>query len=155
MGYAISSIGCTTIAVLVDTMPGLKHHLEFDEKRLKKNGVVFTDTDGTTVHRRMDRNARKYGPDHRELDEWHEPDAIRDMVDNIVSSIGMDSSRGTDYVRIAFGHRCLDSVASGTRRAFNCSYSDLEESDWRSIYTRAYRLFRRYGYHKKVYQPRR
>jgi hypothetical protein len=136
-------------------MPSLKRHLEFDEKRLKKNGVIFADTDGTTVHRRMDRNAYRYGPDHRELDKWHTPDAIRDMVDNIVGSIGMDSSRGTDYVRIAYGHRCLDSVASGTKRECCCRYADLDDGDWRSIYTHAYKLFRRYHYHKKVYQPRR
>jgi len=136
-------------------MPSLERHLEFDEKRLKKNGAVFSDTDGTAVHRRMDRNASKYGPDHRELDEWHEPDAIRNMVDNIVGSIGMDSSRGTDYVRIAFGHRCLDSVASRAKRDLNCSYADLDDDDWRGIFTHAYKLFRKYGYHKKVYQPRR
>lgn len=137
-------------------MPDLKHHLEFDEKRLKKNHIICEETDGTSVHRRMDRNARKFGPDHRELDEWHEPDAIRNMIDNIVNSISnIHPETATDYVRIAFGHRCLDRVASGARRAFDCSYSALEESDWRSIYTRSYKLFRRYGYHKKVYQPRR
>jgi len=136
-------------------VPSLERHLEFDEKRLKKNGVIFMNTDGTAVHRRMDRNASKYGPNHRDLDEWHTSEAIRDMVDNIVGSIGMDSSRGTDYVRIAYGHRCLDSVASRTRRELGCNYSDLDDSEWRSIYTHAYKLFRRYYYHKKVYQPRR
>lgn len=136
-------------------MPSRKRHLEFDEKRLKKNGIIFDDTDGASVHRRMDRNSSKYGPDHRELDEWHSPEAIRDMVDHIVGSIGMDSSRGTDYVRIAYAHRCLDSVASRTKRELDCEYSDLDDDDWRSVYTHAYKLFKRYHYHKKVYQPRR
>ena len=136
-------------------MPDLKHHLEFDEKRLKKNRVIYEETDGTSVHRRMDRNARKYGPDHRALDEWHEPEAIRDMIDNFVNTIGIYPETATDYVKIAYGHRCLDSIASRTRREHNCSYSNLDDDDWRGIYTRAYRLFRRYSYHKKVYQPRR
>jgi len=133
-------------------MPSLQYHLEFDEKRLEKNGVICDDTDGTVVHRRMDRNAKKYGPDHRDLDYWHSPEGIRDMIDGFVDTIGIYPQTATDYVRIAYGHRCLDYIASKTIRALNCSYKDL---DWRNVYTRAYRLLRHNGYHKAVYQPRR
>jgi len=136
-------------------MPSLKYHLEFDEKRLKKNEIIYEDTDGAAVHRRMDRNAKKYGPDHRELDEWHEPDAIRDMVDNFVETIGIYPQTATDYIKIAFGHRCLDDVASKYKREFGCNYSDLDNDDWRRIFTKAYKKFKRERYHKKVYQPRR
>lgn len=141
--------------IRVEPMPSLRNHLDFDEKRLKKNRIICEDADGTAVHQRMDRNARKYGPDHRELDEWHEPEAIRDMIDNFVDTIGIYPETATDYVRIAYGHRCLDSVASRAKREMDCGYSGLTEADWRGIYTRAYKLFRKYGYHKKVYQPRR
>ena len=136
-------------------MPSLMYHLEFDEKRLKKNEVIYDDTNGTAVHRRMDKNAKKYGSDHRELDYWHSPEGIRDMIDNFVDTIGIYPETATDYVKIAYGHRCLDSVASKTKRRLNCEYKDLNQSDWRSIYTHAYELFRRYHYHKRVYQPRR
>ena len=136
-------------------MPSLQYHLEFDEKRLKKNRIICGETDGTTVHRRMDKNAKKYGPDHRELDDWHSPEGIRDMIDNFVNTIGIYPETATDYVKIAYGHRCLDSVASRMKRKLNCGYNDLDQDEWRSIYTHAYKLFRRYHYHKKVYQPRR
>ena len=136
-------------------MPDLKHHLDFDEKRLKKNGIIYEETDGTSVHRRMDRNAKKYGPDHRDLDYWHSAEGIRDMIDGFVDSIGIYPQTATDYVRIAYGHRCLDSIASRQKRVLDCGYSGLTDADWRGIHTRAYKLFRRYGYHKKVYQPRR
>jgi len=136
-------------------VPSLDYHLDFDEKRLVKNGVIYEDTDGTSVHRRMDKNAKKFGPDHRDLDYWHSPEGIRDMIDGFVGSIGIRPETATDYVRIAYGHRCLDYIASKTRRGLNCHYKDLSKGDWRNVYTRAYKLFRRNGYHKKVYQPRR
>lgn len=136
-------------------MPSLKYHLDFDERRLKKNGVICEDTDGTSVHRRMDKNAKKYGPDHRDFDYWHSSEGIRDMIDAFVESIGIYPVTATDYVRIAYGHRCLDYITSKTIRSFDCRYNDLAESDWRSIYTRAYKLFRRNYHHKAVYQPRR
>jgi len=133
-------------------MPSIEKHLDFDEKRLKKNGVIYEDTNGRTVHKRMDRSAKKYGPDHRELDYWHSPEGIRDMIDNIVASVGIRPETATDYVKIAYGHLCLDRTASRMMRELDCDYKDL---NWRSVYTRAYRLFRRYGHHNRCYQPRR
>ena len=136
-------------------MPSLDRHLDFDEKRLKKNGVIYEETFGTSVHRRMDKNAKKFGPDHRNLDYWHSPKGIRDMIDKFVDTNGIYPETATDYVRIACGHRCLDYIASKTIRQQGCIYGDFDDADWRGIYTRAYSLFRRNGYHKTVYQPRR
>lgn len=136
-------------------MPSLAYHLDFDEKRLKKNKVIYEDTNGTSVHRRMDKNAKKFGPDHRDLDYWHSPEGIRDTVDKFVDTIGIYPQTATDYVRIAYGHRCLDYIASKTIREYDCGYKDLDNNDWRTIYTRAYSLFRHNKYHKTVYQPRR
>ncbi len=123
-------------------MPSINRHREFDE-RLKKNGVICEDTNGATVHKRMDRNAKKYGRDHRVLDEWHSPEAIRDMIDNLVDTIGINKLTATDFVRIAYGHRCLDYIAS--------KYPD---ADWDEVFRRAYRLFRRRNFHTKRYRPR-
>jgi hypothetical protein len=134
-------------------MPTLKYHLRFDEERLKKNRIICDETKGKAVHKRMDRGAKKYGPDHRELDEWHDPEAIRDMIDGMVASLdNIYPQTATDYLRIAYGHYELDKIASKRKRELNCSYSDL---DWGTIFTDVYRNFKRNGYDKKVYQPRR
>ena len=137
-------------------MPTLEYHQRFDEERLKKNRIICDKTNGKAVHRRMDAGAKKYGADHRELDEWHEPEAIRDLIDNFVASLGnINPQTATDYVRIAYGHDCLDRTATKYRDESGGSYSDLTDDDWRTIFTKAYKRFRREGYHKKVYQPRR
>lgn len=134
-------------------MPSLKHHLEFDELRLKKNCVIYEDTNGTAVHKRLDKNTKKYGRDHRKLDEWHTPEGVRDMIDNFISSLGtIRPETATDYVRIAYGHLILDKTASRMKRERECTYGEL---NWREVYTRTYRLFRRYEYHKTCYKPRR
>jgi hypothetical protein len=124
-------------------MPSMNRHLEFDEKRLKKNRVICEETSGRTVHKRMDRNVKKYGSDHRNLDEWHSPDGIRDMIDNFVETVGIDPITATDYVRIAYGHRCLDYIAS-----------KYPTAEWGEVFTRAYRLFRSNDFHNKRYRPR-
>ena len=65
-------------------MPSRKWHLEFDEV-LRDKGVIMEDTDGTAVHNRLDRNASRYGPTHREDDEWHNPESVRAMIDNLAT----------------------------------------------------------------------
>jgi len=132
-------------------MPPRKYHLEFDD-RLRGNDIICEDTDGNTVHARLDRNSKHLGDMHREIDYWHSPEGIRDMIDNIVNSIGnIYPGTATDYVRIAYGHLCLDNMASKLKRKDNCEYKDL---DWREIYNRTYHLFRRKGYHKTYYRAR-
>ena len=136
-------------------MPSLKKHLEFDEKKLKRYNVIY-DTDGTKVHQRLDKGAKKYGPTHREDDYWHSDIGIRDTIDNNIASIcNIYPETATDYIRIAYGHICLDTIASKYKREIGCNYTDLSQDDWRIIFNRAYHKFKRNRYHKTVYQPRR
>jgi len=101
----------------------------------------------------MDKHSKIYQGDHRELDDWHSPNGIRDMIDNIVESIGnIYPQTATDYVKIAYGHVCLDEKASEIKKRLGLPYSEL---DWFDIYKRAYRSFISHGFNKKVYQPRR
>ncbi len=132
-------------------MPPRKYHLEFDE-RLRKNSVICEDTDGNTVHARMDRNSKHFADVHRELDYFHSDMGIRDFIDNIVRSLGnIFPSTATDYVRIAYGHLCLDYMASKLKKEQNCSYSELS---WRQVYTRTWKYFQRNGFHKAYYKER-
>jgi hypothetical protein len=130
-------------------MPPRKYHLKFDE-RLRKNDVICEDTDGNSVHARLDKNSRHMGDMHRELDYFHSAEGIRDFIDNIVFSIGtIYPETATDYVRIAYGHLCLDYMASKVKRQLDCSYSDL---DWRRVYRRTWTYFKRKGFNNTRYK---
>ena len=130
-------------------MPSRKKLLEFDEI-LRAKGVIMDDTDGTTIHNRLDRHAKTYGPAHREDDEWHSHGAIRYMIDNMIKSLGnISQDRATDYVRVARGHECLDYMASKLRRQYDCSSASL---DWGYVYQRTWRYMRSNGYHRAYYR---
>jgi hypothetical protein len=132
-------------------MPPRKYHLEFDE-RLRKNAVICDDTNGNSVHARMDKNSKHLADMHRELDYFHSDVGIRDFIENIVNSIGtIDQSTATDYVRIAYGHLCLDYMASKLKRKLECGYKEL---NWRKVYTRTWKDFQRKGFHKTYYRER-
>ena len=137
-------------------MPSLKKHLEFDDKKLRRYNVICEDTDGTKVHQRLDKGAKKYGPTHRDDDYWHSDAGIRDTVDNNIASIcNIHPGTATDYVRIAYGHICLDEVASKYKRDSGCDYGDLDDNDWRIIFNRAYHKFVRKGHRTRKYVSRR
>ncbi len=126
-------------------MPSRRYHLEFDE-RLRRNDVICEDTFGDTVHARLDRNSKHMGDMHRELDYFHSVEGIRDFIDNIVHSIGsIYQGTATDYVRIAYGHLCLDYMASKLKREYDCTNKEL---DWDEVYTRTWRYFQRNGFHR-------
>lgn len=130
-------------------MPARSKHLAFDEM-LREKGVIMDDTDGTTVHNRLDRHARTYGPNHREEDEWHSHVGVRSMTDNLLSSFGnISKERATDYVRIAHGHECLDYMASKLRRQYDCSYAAL---DWDEVFRRTWRYMKSKGYDRSYYR---
>ena len=132
-------------------MPPRKYHLEFDE-RLRKNNVICDDSLGDAVHARLDRNSKHLGDMHRELDYFHSDEGIRVFIDNIVKSIGnINQSTATDYVRIAYGHLCLDQMASKLKMQQGCTYSEL---DWRKVYTRTWKYFQRNGFHRTYYKER-
>lgn len=48
-------------------MPTLRVHLKFDEY-LKDHGIISDYTFAKSVHRRMDRGIKVFGPDHRFID---------------------------------------------------------------------------------------
>jgi len=132
-------------------MPPRKYHLEFDE-RLRKNNVICDDSLGQTVHARLDRNSKHLGDMHRGLDYFHSHEGIRVFIDNIVNSIGnINQSTATDYVRMAYGHLCLDYIASKLKRQQSCTYGEL---DWRKVYTRTWKYLQRNGFHKTYYKER-
>ena len=132
-------------------MPSRKHHLGFDD-RLRKNSVICEETDGNAVHARLDRNSRHFTDLHTELDYFHSDAGIRDSIDNTVNSIGtISQSTATDYVRIAYGHLCLDYIASKLKRKSSCTYREL---NWREVYTRTWKYFQRNGHHRTYYRER-
>jgi hypothetical protein len=130
-------------------MPSKKHHLEFDEI-LRGKDVICEDTDGTTVHTRMDKHAKTFGPVHREVDFWHSHEGVRTFIDNMINSLGnINQATATDYVRIAYGHIALDYIASKLKRQYKCNYNQL---DWDEVYRRAWQYYRRKGYRRKYYR---
>ncbi|GEM_PF-1073769 len=132
-------------------MPSRKRHLEFDEY-LRKKGVIYADTDGNSVHARMDRGSKIYADAHRDLDYFHSDSGIRDYVDQIMNSIGtIYHETATDYVRIAYGHRCLDYMASKLKRQYGCTYNEL---DWKTVYRRTWKYFKYLGFHRTYYRRR-
>jgi hypothetical protein len=132
-------------------MPSREKHLGFDEF-LRRKGVICDDTDGNSVHARMDRGARKYGADHREQDYFHSDAGIRDTIDNLLNSIGtIQQTTATDYIRIAYGHVSLDYMVSKLKEHLKCHYRDF---DWEAVYQRTWNYFRRKGFHKTYYRRR-
>jgi hypothetical protein len=106
-------------------MPSRERHLEFDEI-LRYKGVICDDIDGNSVHARMDKGSKWYAELHRELDYFHSVNGIRDRVDHVINSIGnIYPSTAADHVRIAYGHLCLDHMASKLKEKFECSYNEL------------------------------
>ncbi len=132
-------------------MPTRRYHLEFDDV-LRSKRIIFEKTDGNSVHARMDKNSKKYGEAHRKLDDFHSPEGIRDFVDQIVNSLGtIHQETATDYVRIAYGHMCLDYMASKLTKQYRCTYDEL---DWNYVYKRTLRYYRDYGYDRTYYRFR-
>lgn len=132
-------------------MPPRERHLEFDGI-LRYKGVICDDTDGNSVHARMDKGSKWYAERHRELDYFHSVDGIRDRVDHIINSIGnINPSTATDQVRIAYGHECLDDMASKLKEQYECTYNEL---DWDEVYRRTWKYFKNCGFDKKYYKRR-
>ncbi len=130
-------------------MPSRQIHLKFDEV-LEKNGVISEDTDGNSVHNRMDKQFKNYGTNHREEDYFHSVEGIRDFIDNMVNSLGtISQDTATDYVRIAYGHLCMDHITTKLKNEKNWSDDDI---DWEIVFQRAYSYYRNKGFHKTRYK---
>ena len=88
-------------------MPNRQTHLRFDEY-LKERGIIYDDTVATTVHNRLDKGVKKYGPDHRELDFWHSEEGLREWIGGLPAN--MLQTTATDYLRAGLGHIALDEM---------------------------------------------
>jgi hypothetical protein len=98
----------------------------------------------------MDKGSKWFQEAHRDLDHFHSDAGIRDYVTQLIESLGsIYTSTATDNVRIAYGHLCLDYIASKLKRQQNCTYREL---DWNLVYRRAWNLFKRKGYKRKYYK---
>lgn len=126
-------------------MPLRQIHLEFDEV-LRKNWIISKDTDGDSVHNRMDKKFKNYGANHREEDYFHSIEGIREFIDNMVDSLGtISQGTATDYVRIAYGHLCLDHM---TTKLKNENGWSNDEINWGIVFQRTYNYYR----YKKFYK---
>lgn len=134
-----------------ESMPNRKHHLECDEW-LRKEGLIYEDTRGDSVHDRLDYHCRNYGLLHRELDEWHDPEAIRDWIDNMRNSIGISQELATDYVRIGYMHIAIDEACD--RFLDEHGRKPRTEKEWDSVHARAHRIFSGRGHRRAHYVPR-
>ena len=130
-------------------MPSRLTHLQFDEI-LREKGIISEDTDGSSVHNRMDKGSNKYGANHRVEDPFHNPEGIREFINNMVNSLGTISQKtATDYVRIAYGHLCLDYMTTKLKDKNDWSDDDI---DWETAFERAYNFYRTKGFHKTYYK---
>jgi len=111
--------------------------MRFDE-RLKEDGIVCVDTNTGKVHDRIDRDAKKFGAEHRDLSDYHNEEGIRWWINKWSHLASQDTK--TDYLRIALGHLTLDKVASNPKNR-NKSEEDLIKT--------ASLTYKRKGYHRK------
>jgi len=133
-------------------MPSRWLHLEFDEL-LREKEVIYPESNGATVHNRMDRSVKHFGSDHRELDWYHTVEAIRDMIWQIVNNFdSMSYERATDYVRIAYGHLVLDEVVTRYCRTYDCGEDEFGDWDVKEILRLAWNNYRKKGFHRTRYR---
>ena len=130
-------------------MPSRQIHLKFDEV-LRETGIILDDTDGNSVHNRMDKQFKNFGANHREKDHFHTAEGIRDFIDNMVNSLGtVSQGTATDYVRIAYGHLCLDYMTTKLKNEKIWSDDDI---DWEIIFQRTYKYYINKGFHNTYYK---
>lgn len=132
-----------------ELVPSRQLHRQFDDYLIKQ-GVICDDTDGSAVHDRMDKNALKLGPNHRQEDPYHSVEAIREWIYFLVEGLGtITKERRTDYVRVAWGHKVMDYMVSKLKRQYNCTQKEL---DTKLVIQRAWRYYRDRGYHRARYR---
>ena len=130
-------------------MPSRQTHLRFDEV-LRVKEIIFKDTDGNSVHDRMDKQVNNYGANHRVEDYFHSAEGIRKFIDNMVNSLGtITQETATDYVRIAYGHLCLDHMTTKLKNEKDWSDDDI---DWEIVFRRTYNYYVYKGFDKKKYR---
>jgi hypothetical protein len=113
-------------------------HLKFDEY-LKDHSVIFDVTFAESVHKRMDKGVKKFGPDHQLIDFYHSEQGIREWLRGMTHIRSQDTL--TDYLRVALGHLALDDMA------YRFPWKDKEE-----LMKTAYRSFIQRGFHRKKFK---
>ena len=113
-------------------------HLEFDEY-LKDHDIINGYTYTNSVHKRMDRNTKFFGPEHREIDFYHSEEGIREWLRGF-SHLAYQETL-TEYLRVALGHLVLDYMDS--RYEYENEYELMKS---------AYRSFIQRGYHRKYFR---
>lgn len=113
-------------------LPTRKVHLKFDGY-LKEHGIITGYTYADKVHDRMDRDLKKYGSLHRDLDFYHCEEGIREWLQKWQHLAYQETL--TDYLRVALGHLVLDEMNS--RYEFN-SDEELIKSAYRSFIQRGF-----------------
>ena len=88
-------------------MPERDVHLIFD-LILKVLGIISRETETESVHKRIDRGVKKFGPHHREEDYYHSEEGIRDWLNNFPENVYQDTL--TDLLRAGLAHLILDKV---------------------------------------------
>lgn len=119
-------------------MPSRRVHLRFDDY-LREHEIIHEETNGNSVHDRMDRGLTTHGPEHRYTDDYHSEEGIRSWLRGMVAIAYQETL--TDYVRIANGHRVLDEIESRGEW--------IDEDD---LIKRAYRSFIARGYDRKYFK---
>jgi len=127
------------ILLLVCSLPDRRVHLKFDDY-LREHGIIREDTDGNTVHDRMDRGLRIHGPGHQYTDYYHSEEGIRSWLRSMVAIAYQETL--TDYLRIALGHVVLDEMYA------RYTYPNEEE-----LIKSAYRSFIQRGFGRTYFRP--
>jgi len=121
-------------------LPTRRIHLNFDEY-LREHGIITGYAYADKVHDRMDRDIKKYGPFHRELDYYHAEIGIRSWLQKWQHLAYQETL--TDYLRVALGHLVLDEMNS------RYEYGSEEE-----LIKSAYRSFIQRGFHRTFFRER-
>ncbi len=125
-------------------MPSVAMHVKFDEY-LAERGVLLHKKTYPAVHKFMDKGAKIYGPQHREIDPFHtverNAEALRSWINGKYAVVGPDTA--TDFLRSGYGHIALDIAVSKLYKTYG----------QRSIFDSAYRSMIQRGWHKKFFKP--
>jgi hypothetical protein len=114
----------------------------------------------------MDKGAMKHGADHRWLDPKHDPENVRDWTDDWAArrlKKGLEWTDGhkrsaTGYVRVAYGHICLDEVVSEEKDRVEAETGERPEDKdfsaeyWDRLYAAALVLFLANGYERTFHK---
>ncbi|MFW9921803.1 MAG: hypothetical protein ACFFDW_00750 [Candidatus Thorarchaeota archaeon] len=121
-------------------MARIRIHMKFD-KILREKGILSNDVNGRSVHTRIDKDSKYFGPNKSVAD----PEKTIKTIRGWISSWAHFGRKGTktDYVRIALGHMVVDDIKSRK-----------EYSDENDLLKRALISYKKKGFHKTFYREK-